>query len=284
MRRHDPVAAERREVEAVVEVLAVDDPARPTGWAERAGSGGRAAAASDSRSGSLGPGRAALRDHVHPSCRPATSSVPWPAVAASAGVASGRRSRASARRRSRDGDRPTVAAVGSGVAMTPATSPTAGDGRPARCSHRPRRPRRPGRRSPARAGADDRARDARARRAGAAASRAGRARATGTSGHRRCVSPRPHRCKRRAEWLHGIADYAYSPAHEPPSLLERLEEEALAALPGGTGPGALNGASDDEPGPPGNGGSRGRGTTTVTAAFRLPWHLSIRRPLTTTTQ
>ena len=33
-------------------------------------------------------------------------------------------------------------------------------------------------------------------------------------------------------------------AHEPLALLDGLEEEALAALPGGTGPGALTGAND----------------------------------------
>ena len=35
--------------------------------------------------------------------------------------------------------------------------------------------------------------------------------------------------------------------------------EALAALPGGTGPGALTARADDDRGPPGNGGSEGRG-------------------------
>jgi hypothetical protein len=39
------------------------------------------------------------------------------------------------------------------------------------------------------------------------------------------------------------SEYA-SYAHEPPHLLRRVEEEALAALPGGTGPGALTGAFD----------------------------------------
>ena len=33
-------------------------------------------------------------------------------------------------------------------------------------------------------------------------------------------------------------------SHAPPHLLRGVEEEALAALPGGTGPGALDGASD----------------------------------------
>ena len=45
------------------------------------------------------------------------------------------------------------------------------------------------------------------------------------------------------------------------------------------GPWGSDGASNDEPGPPGNGGSRGRGTTTVTAAFCLSGPPT-RRPLT----
>ena len=60
-------------------------------------------------------------------------------------------------------------------------------------------------------------------------------------------------------------------AHEPLAALDGFEAEALAALPGGTGPGALTGAfGRTTTGPPGNGGSRGRGTTMVTAAFRCP--------------
>jgi hypothetical protein len=52
------------------------------------------------------------------------------------------------------------------------------------------------------------------------------------------------------------ASYAY----EPPPLLDRVEEEAPAALPGGTGPGALTGAFDRTTGASRDGGSRGRGT------------------------
>src|SRR3990172_4222181 len=69
--------------------------------------------------------------------------------------------------------------------------------------------------------------------------------------------------------------YAYSLASdEPPTHLLRLEEEALAALPGGTGPGALDGASGKRR----TGASRERRLRAprprhqqvVTAAFRLP--------------
>ena len=41
------------------------------------------------------------------------------------------------------------------------------------------------------------------------------------------------------KWLHENWIYAYGSACEPPLLLRGVEEEALAALPGGTGPGAL---------------------------------------------
>ena len=48
-----------------------------------------------------------------------------------------------------------------------------------------------------------------------------------------------HRQPTPRKWLHSIGVYAYGSAYEPPHLLRRVEEEALAALPGGTGPGAL---------------------------------------------
>ena len=44
-------------------------------------------------------------------------------------------------------------------------------------------------------------------------------------------------------------------------------EEALAALPGGTGPGALTARADDDRGPPGNGGSGGPRTPTGDRGF-----------------
>jgi hypothetical protein len=65
-------------------------------------------------------------------------------------------------------------------------------------------------------------------------------------------------------WEH--AWYAY----EPPRLLRRVEEEAPAALPGGTGPGALTGAFVRTTGASRDGGSRGRGTEVVTAVFSCP--------------
>ena len=60
------------------------------------------------------------------------------------------------------------------------------------------------------------------------------------SRHRRCVSPAGRGRKRSlAEMVASSDGYAYDSPHEPPHLLGRVQEEALAALPGGTGPGAL---------------------------------------------
>src|SRR5450759_1443971 len=56
-----------------------------------------------------------------------------------------------------------------------------------------------------------------------------------------------------------ISRHRYGARHALAPLLVRGEEEALAALPGGTGPGALTARADDDRGPPGNGGSEGRG-------------------------
>src|SRR3954447_2340550 len=83
----------------------------------------------------------------------------------------------------------------------------------------------------------------------------------------------------------GTTGYAVRSRYEPPPLHDRVEEEALAALPGGTGPGALNGASTDDPGPPGNGGSRGRDTTNgvrgffVSPAMAVPHQQHVREKL-----
>ena len=59
-----------------------------------------------------------------------------------------------------------------------------------------------------------------------------------------CITRGPRTQTGPAEMVASSSGYAYGLLHEPPHLLGRVQEEALAALPGGTGPGALAGAFD----------------------------------------
>ena len=61
---------------------------------------------------------------------------------------------------------------------------------------------------------------------------------------RGAVERKRDRHRAREKMFASSGRYAYGLLHEPPHLLGRVQEEALAALPGGTGPGALDGAFD----------------------------------------
>ena len=233
MGRHDPVAAERREVDAVVERLAVDDPRAPRRRAERQREPSRAAAASGSRSGCDGRrGDRAL----------AVAGVGGPSIGADRGAAGG-----DGRSAGRPGVDAAAVAVGSASAIAPAAW-SIGRRRPRRPVRRRRRRRRRSRSRPPASRPRGTARHAEddGRRAGAR--RRDRRRRCGGTGdvYHRAVrrKRRRHASGGHGKWLHHPARMRIVAAYEPPNLLGRVQEEALAALPGGTGPGALDGASD----------------------------------------